>query len=755
MTDNEFISLPASYVLSKQREYVRERQRLARNRARYELGHPERAARDIGRQRGGKGHGAVLAINKEFIVWDGEGPQDTDYSLFGNSKGMEICRPGPLGTKECLDLILETKTLYPDSIQIIFGGNYDVTQILKTGLPRRKFVQLLTRGECHWDAYIIHHVPRKWLTVKHGATTVKIYDVSSFFDGGLVATLEDWDIGPFSMTKGNNDAELDEVPPYSVVARMTEAELVRTFKRLRSKFYWRDMDSIKLYMRLELKYTKLLMERVRQALYQVGYLPSSWHGPGAIASMAMRKHGVYKCMAECPKAVREAAKYAYAGGRFEMVLGGHAQAPVYVYDIHSAYPYFAATHLPNLAKGAWREGREYEAGKFAVYRIRYRSKGRTKEEMEANFFRIFPLFRRTENHEIHFCANVEGWYWAPEAELVADDPDAEFLEAWIFDEENSSDRPFSFLRTYYDRKESAKNRGDRAGWVWKKIINAVYGQCARRTGWDRKNRTPPKSHQLEWAGYITSACRAAVYRAALECGDRLISIDTDGITTLAPCSNLAIGGNLGEWAAKRYADGVFWQVGIYFLKDEKTGEWSRGEAKTRGIPKGVYKAEDLIAEIERVPELTREDRERMRDERRAARSAGLPMPGVTIAETRKLTATKQVFVTYNIAQMSRWDQLGTWLNQPYEYEFGGKGKRSHVRAACPKDCADLPGHMHRLKLRSVMFMAAPGQSIASIPHNLPWETEDESDMGPIEDGDYIIDIKHLEGDDMQWVTAGR
>src|SRR5229473_4738599 len=46
--------------------------------------------------------------DRRFVGWDGEGPRDAGYALFGNSDGDELCIPF-LETKECLGLVLDHK----------------------------------------------------------------------------------------------------------------------------------------------------------------------------------------------------------------------------------------------------------------------------------------------------------------------------------------------------------------------------------------------------------------------------------------------------------------------------------------------------------------------------------------------------------------------------------------------------------------------------------------------------------------------
>src|ERR1700678_2642077 len=90
------------------------RDRKAQARARYETRHNRKT-----------NHHKV----KPFVMWDGEGPRDAGYALFGNSLGMEICHPF-LTAKECLELILQTEEEHPGRLHIWFGGNYDVSMIL-------------------------------------------------------------------------------------------------------------------------------------------------------------------------------------------------------------------------------------------------------------------------------------------------------------------------------------------------------------------------------------------------------------------------------------------------------------------------------------------------------------------------------------------------------------------------------------------------------------------------------------------------
>ena len=637
-------------------------------RVRYENKHPGRARKP-----------AVKIANgdRPFVAWDGEGPQDAGYALFGSSEGDEICHPF-LGTKECLDLILSRESEMPESIHIWFGSNYDVSNILRE-LPWQNLSALKHFTQTIWHGYELEHIPHKWLKIRKDGLTAKVFDIQSFFGGSYVSALLDMKVG--------TDEE---------IAHLTSE------KARRSKFLFREIDDIRDYWRLELRLMPALAGALRATFTDAGFDVRSWHGPGALAHMAMQRHKVPDAMRESPVDVRIAARHAFAGGRFEMFRGGHIKGRIYNADIRSAYPAFAL-ELPDLARGRWRRGRDYEPGKFAVYRIRY----------SAPFdpLRPYPLFRRLRGGEVIWPHQTEGWYWGPEASLVDTDPNAHFLESHVFDEENPGNRPFAFIEEYYYRRQKLKQIGSPLELTFKLIINSIYGQLAQRTGWDRKGRRAPQSHQLEWAGYITSSCRASVYRTAMHSGNQLISIDTDGVYSTRPHSDLDVGTNLGQWDLTEYDEGIFFQSGIYSLK---TGDgWIKG--KTRGIPKGKYTAEDLIHAVE---------------------------------TNQPLRLTKNQFTGYGLALNGQRERVNTWEQIPVEIVLGGHGKRYHNAVHwCPAHCRD---GVHEFIQRPVRFN--PGDTTESAPHYLPWLAADaltESRKRVIDDQG-LYDLNHLDEDE-EWV----
>jgi hypothetical protein len=678
--------LALSTAVVERERRIRERQRLER--ARYEFKHPGRSHHRLPEEyEARKVKRTQDRLETLFIMWDGESPQDSGYSFFANSVGFEILHPY-LSTLECFETIIDTSLEYPKAIHISFGFNLDVSYICKD-LPRRQLSALHHFNKTVWRDWEIEHIPHKWFKLKHGSISVKIYDIHTFFSGGYVSALLQFNIGT-----------------------VEERRRMAAEKARRSEFLWKDIGDIADYCRLELKLGPELGKALRDALYAgSNYVPKSWHGPGAVARMALKRHDVYKAMAVSPSPVRIAARYAFAGGRFEQFIAGHANTTVYEGDINSAYPYYA-TMLPNLARGKWRKTKVFEPGKFGVYHISY--------EAEPDSERIYPLFRRMRDYSICWPHRVEGWYWTPEAELVVNDSDAKFKEGWIFDEEDSKDRPFAFLADYYRRRKAADKGGSIAAYTFKILINAIFGQLAQRAGWDRKKKLPPKSHQLEWAGYITSSCRAAVYRAAIACGRNLVSINTDSVQSLAPLAWLDKGSELGQWKVTQYEDGIFWQSGIYSLREhlgypEELGYgWTK--AKTRGIPKGTYTPEELLE---------------------------------CLATNTNLKLNKKVFVTYGLADNGRWEELNTWAYEPHEFLMGGSGKRKHNVGLnglyCEERCS---GQLHRLTQWNPEIVY---ESAMSQKHYLPWLDGEDPTINLFDDLT-LFDIENLDEED-EWVKA--
>ncbi len=603
---------------------------------------------------------------KPFIAWDGEGCQGENgigpYSLFGASTGDYI-RYYDLSTWDCLQLILEVERKNPDAIHVGFAFGYDINQIIKD-LPEAQLAMLKIRGATRWRDIRIEWIPRKWFVVSHKGITAKIFDVWSFFNCGFGLALEKYEIGA-----------------------KEHLERIKEMKGERPNFTWADIDEIQEYWELELQYLVQLMDKYRDIIYRAGYRITSWHGPGAIASYALKIHHTRLHMNRgIPDDINQAARSAYAGGRFNPFKAGYYEGPVYSADINTAYGY-TFSRLPSLAHGKWNYSRDPDRSqtgevRMGLYRIRF---------VDRYSSRAFPLFHRDPDGSISFPNATEGWFHASEAYLVRDSTKAEFVESWVFEDDGSY--PFAWIADAYQERLEMQDRGDPTEEGHKRAIASTYGQVAQRAGWERKHE-PPKWHQLEWAGAITSECRSIIYAAAASCGNGLISIDTDGVLSLSPIRHLpgGIGRGLGQWKTQEYTGILYVQSGIYWLRDSE-GKWL--PPKSRGIPRRKLAFDEIYP---------------------------------TIAAGKNIEVNQHMFIGLGLAMRGRMEDWRRWVDEPRVIEFGGSGKMQHSPAQCPM-CKKGLGYgevMHPLRL-------VPPKRIENSLHKLPWLTADAIEQSKLDE----------------------
>lgn len=614
---------------------------------------------------------------RQFIAWDGEETQDAGYCLFGNSSGLYIKKPH-MSTLEMLELLILTGERYPDAFHIGFGFTYDVNWILKD-LPFPMLGILHLTGEVVYRNYEIHHVPHKIFKVSsldaagRPITTVRIDDIFSYFRQRYDYALIKYNVG---------SAE--------------EQRVITDGKENRSDFHWEDIEEIQYYWQMELRLMVDLMDGLRRDINAAGYFIGQWHGPGALASYALKQHNMGEFMKQTPDELMMPVRKAYQGGWFERFKVGEHDGPVYTADVNSAYAY-GISQLPNLANGQWKHriGEHVRAGvraaRFALYHIRTRE-GETLESF-GRYLRSChgipqPLFVRGPNNSIDHLHLVDGWYWNPEAATVVDDPFYEFVEAWVFEDDGTY--PFAWVAEMYAERLQLIAEKNPAEKALKYTMASLYGRIAQRVGWDKKTKASPKWHQLEWAGWITSLCRSMIYEAALPVAlqNGLVSIDTDGITSLVPfpeeCFPTGTGNALGAWKLEEFTGMVYIQNGIYWLRDKDN--WL--PPKLRGIP------------------TKRMDVQVGRD---------------ALAGDGMIRLMKHNFVGYGAALQGRRSEWRTWVDAPYSIDIKHSGNRQHIAPLC-RACKQGYGFDESLHDMAIV----PSRHYDSQPHVLPWlEVQDD------------------------------
>jgi len=470
------------------------------------------------------GHTILIRVNNPT---PDTAPIPQPYVLFGNSKGDEIIKEGGLETIKCLELLLDSKKKYPETIFVGFSIGYDINQILKD-LSEFHLKQIYTTNGTFWKGYKLQWYPGKWLYISHKKTKrrVKLFDVFGFFQSSFLVACEKY--------LGKN---------HPLFLTMQEG------KKQRSAFTFDQLDYMIKYYHSELQLLVELMTALRIDLHNAGIHLSSWHGPGAVASKVFQQFNIKQAKAECPEEVNEAAQYAYAGGRFEQFYCGRYSNTVYEYDINSAYP-SAILRLPSLSEGNWEYVSTWEPETFGIWYCEYnpKTKGRPKDLPE-------PLFCRNKNSLITYPTKVEGWYWTPEASLVIDS----VRYGWVYRE--NGERPFSFVKGMYEERRKYKSEGNSTERALKLALNSMYGKMAQRVGHAEGKK--PAWHQLEWAGYITSYTRAKIYEACMQKPDAIIAIETDALFSREPLS-LPISNSLGDWEETIFDEISYLQSGFYY-----------------------------------------------------------------------------------------------------------------------------------------------------------------------------------------------
>lgn len=622
----------------------------------------------------------------DFTAWDGEGYTANDdshhYMLFGSSVSRPIVGVS-LHTLEILEYIDEVCKNHPHNINISFAFSYDVNMILRD-LSELHLHRLHDLGECTFRGWTISHIPGKMFTVWRGSRGKyrkrgwTIFDIFSFSMKSYVSTLEDWGLG-------------DNAVMSAIIAG----------KLKRGGNTFEDLPEVKAYWQDEISLMPKLAEIYREHFYQAGLFITSWHGTGALAGYMLDHNKVDSLMSKhnkrkTPAGVKLASRHAYAGGRFWTFNGGlyEGPEPVKVADQNSAYV-SAARMLPNLATGIWRRGNLNvlrEATKvqaFGLYRVQW---DMCRVSIPR---RPCPFFFRSEDGSLSWPTSGEGWYWGPEinAALACGLKDGfQIEESWIYEDDGT--RPFTkWIENAYNIRLRYKQAGNKVERSFKMALAAMYGQFAQRVGWNKHTKMPPSRHQLEWAGFITSWCRAEMQKVAYEIEpDKLISIDTDGICVIGDIPNLDIGNGLGQWSIKEH-DGILqWSSGIYWLRSH--GVWDKG--KTRGIPRGSAPIDLAMEAITRL------------DSTPYSLDKWLQC---------KFTQERSTFVGYSLAlaqgKMETWRR---WIPEEVTSVFGGN---HHTSKACRK-CQGQDRALHE-------FLPTPpqGWGAFSEQHELPWLMPDK------------------------------
>jgi hypothetical protein len=188
-----------------------------------------------------------------------------------------------------------------------------------------------------------------------------------------------------------------------------DAALIKEFKTLRGDFRSKEIEPIREYMTGELRQLAARMEQIRQTLEKLELFPTSWHGPGAVASALTTKYKIRDHFGENistdvePGSPQEYSHHSFAGGRIEPPKQGYIKAGyLAAYDVTSAYP-AGAVKLPSLSA---------QAGQWVFKTkddLRFTSLKELRKMVENTsmvfMFKIkwhFPMFSKLGQHIVHY-----------------------------------------------------------------------------------------------------------------------------------------------------------------------------------------------------------------------------------------------------------------------------------------------------------------------------------------------------------------
>lgn len=571
-----------------------------------------------------------------FVAWDGEGyeripsdPSTHEYVMLVSSAGHVIQHAdhSGLSTVECFEgLLAAAKDQDKHTVNVIFAGGYDANMMLGD-LPRKLVAQVWDtkrndRG-VNWRisdhlGYHIYYRQRKELRIarynpqnycewleKDGkrimgpriySAKITLWDVFGFFQAAFVDVLAEW-------LADDMTAE--------------ERAYIAQMKAARHHFTRDNWTEILAYCQREVDLLAKLMVKLHRNLIDADIQIARWDGPGAIASSLLRRHKIkdYRSWGKrvangavveewdtAPLPVREAARYAYAGGRIEMLKVGHEPIggrEMHHYDIRSAYP-AAMAPLPCLKHGSWKHTTRFSPGAFGLWRVRW--------DISLNDY-LMPFFHRDHNGAIRFPFKGEGWYHTPEVAAAVDlssshdnSGGVEVREGWVYTP-GCGHQPFEFVQALYDQRAVWKAQGNEAQRVLKLGINSLYGKLAQRVGMrevrdkDKKvtEQAPPAYHELLWAGAITSQTRATLYRAGMQRPWSTILIMTDGITSYDRL-DLPESDKLGDWEYEPWDGLIMVQAGVYWPHTPPTAKNPDGKwhPHYRGFDKGQLSTDRIL-----------------------------------------------------------------------------------------------------------------------------------------------------------------
>ena len=509
---------------------------------------------------------------RPFVAWDGEGITRDDgehvLTLLANSLGERLVAEDvwhPLTTNQCLRFMLGTSARHPGSIHVWFAFGYDINMILGD-LPREELEKLYSSdgSEVYCESvstsieyrqgksFAIRARVRKPGAGEYHTVSMLSYDTFTYFASSFVKACDKY-LGTDWPGRG----------------------LVIEGKQERATGF-SHVDVIR-YNDAELQALVLLMSELRARLSHVGIFPKHWHGPGAIASTILASRDVKSHRMALPDILEIPVRYAYSGGRFELLRYGSVRGPSWRYDRRSAYPYAATLLGSAVGQWSYNKSPSMPIDPRSLYHCEWHS---TNTEYPQ------PFHYRSTDNRISYPYHLTGWYWGYEVIQAMRLPygTCTILESFTLDPVEDC-KPFAFMQELYDMRRALIRQGHGAELALKLSLNSIYGKLIQQLGWHisaKGELDVPTYFNLFAASQITSITRAALFEVMIDNAgyDDVISFETDAIFTSRRWDRITIGEGLGEWEEKQLDDLTYIQSGVYAA--------TNGASHARGLTRLVW-----------------------------------------------------------------------------------------------------------------------------------------------------------------------
>lgn len=557
-----------------------------------------------------------IAIDSEGVstAYDAEGFASHTSVLWAASDGEshEIMQAiKGLDSFDIIEWIFKIKKMYQQKlggkiVYTVFGGNYDFNMLIKD-LPqdvkknihengKNNNIPILSFVNSHTNTrYRISMRPRKSITITRLGDwdknkkvykvkdNIQIYDVIGFFQNAFIPVVEKW--------LGQDYHGLT---------------IIKEGKKRRADFTVSELDYMRRYTTEELIALVKVMDKFAASLKQMDLQLTMWHGAGAVASAGLKKHRIKAANAFLPDDVLDVIRYAFFGGRIELLKFGYTENPIHVADINSAYPNISKD-LPNLNLGVWRHAVNILLSDDFIY-VFDTLWGFALIEWETpkdSVINPFP-YRSGVQNKVLYPSQGTGWYTIKEVLTALSFAETHHYkitvkEIYIFEEGDPLDKPFSFIDSYYHERQELINQSKKTGiengaeYPIKLFLNSIYGKTCQGVGGRRGN--PPTYNNYAWAAWVTGHTRAMIMQAIIPNQDKIIMVATDGIYSTEKLDlQYSESKELGLWEYNQYQAGCFIQSGFYFLKSEKG--WS---LKSRGFDK-IREKEEIEARLKSIVE---------------------------------------------------------------------------------------------------------------------------------------------------------